>query len=639
MILAGGETPPRLDLPLRVPTLLAVRILLASVLLVLPAAAQIDFATDARPVLAKYCFSCHGADKQEAGLALHELLTTEDAFRNHRLLRQVIVQVEGDDMPPFEAKKHPSDAERAKLLRTLNHLVGRVDRGEVPRNPGRVTIRRLNRNEYNYTVRDLFGIKFQPGRNFPADGAGGEGFDNTADALFLPPVLMENYLHAANRVIDTLYQDDALRQRFLFAQPEGKVTVEDAARKILTYHGSLAYRRPLTEEDLAPLLAAVTEATSKGKKFEQAMRVPLTALLLHPSFLFRIQHDVSGKSEWPLNDFELATRLSYFLWSSVPDSALFGVARVGKLRDPKVLRAQVIRMIASEKSKALSRHFAGQWLGFDALIDRVEPDQKRFPQFTRSLRAAMYHESEYFFDHLLRANRPATDLINADYTFLNSELARHYGIPGVSGSQIRKVTLTNPNRGGVIGMGSVLTATSLPLRTSPVKRGKWILETLLGDPPPPPLPDAGELPADDKSSEGLSFRQQLEQHRKEPKCAACHAKIDPLGFGLENFDAIGRWRTKGVNGKPVDSSAVLPGDITFSTPAELKKLLGSAQDKFARNLCRKMLAYALGRSLEYYDEPVINDLFATLAAKDYKIQYLVLAIAESYPFQNRSAKR
>ena len=273
MILAGGETPPRLDLPLRVPTLLAVRILLASVLLVLPAAAQIDFATDARPVLAKYCFSCHGADKQEAGLALHELLTTEDAFRNHRLLRQVIVQVEGDDMPPFEAKKHPSDAERAKLLRTLNHLVGRVDRGEVPRNPGRVTIRRLNRNEYNYTVRDLFGIKFQPGRNFPADGAGGEGFDNTADALFLPPVLMENYLHAANRVIDTLYQDDALRQQFLFAQPEGKVTVEDAARKILTYHGSLAYRRPLTEEDLAPLLAAVTEATSKGKKFEQAMRM------------------------------------------------------------------------------------------------------------------------------------------------------------------------------------------------------------------------------------------------------------------------------------------------------------------------------------------------------------------------------
>ena len=217
--------------------------------------------------------------------------------------------------------------------------------------------------------------------------------------------------------------------------------------------------------------------------------------------------------------------------------------------------------------------------------------------------------------------------------------ADHNGIGGVSGSTLKKVALVNRNRGGVVGMGSILTATSLPLRTSPVKRGKWILETMLGEPPPPPAPDAGELPADDKSPEGLSFRQQLEIHRKDPKCATCHARIDPLGFGLENFDAIGRWRTREVNGQPVDSTAVLPGDITFSTPAELKKLLMGAKDKVARNICRKMLAYALGRSLEYYDEPVINELLATLKAKDYQIQYLVLAIAESYPFQNRSAAR
>ena len=617
------------------------RFFLATLILVAAAAAAAptNFGLNTRPLLAKYCFSCHGEEKQEGGIALHELHTTEDAFRKHRLLRKLIAQIESADMPPFEAKEELPDEARSKLLRSLSHLTNRVERGEVPRNPGRVTIRRLNRNEYNYTVRDLFGVNFPPGRNFPADGAGGEGFDNTADALFLPPILMEKYLQAANRVVDSLYQNDALRQRFLFAKPEGKLSSPEAARKILTYHGSLAYRRPLSEEDLAPLLAAVSEAISKGRSFEQAMKVPLTALLLHPNFLFRIQHDEPGKSEWPLNDFELATRLSYFLWASVPDGELFKLAREGTLRDPKILHGQVVRMLANEKSKTLARHFAGQWLGFDALIDRVEPDLNRYPQFTRSLRASMYRESEYFFDHILRTNRPVTDLINAEYTFLNAELARHYGISGVSGSEFRKVILTNSNRGGVIGMASILTATSLPLRTSPVKRGKWILESLLGDPPPPPLPDAGELPADDKSSEGLSFRQQLEQHRKNPKCAACHAKIDPLGFGLENFDAIGRWRTKGINGQPIDSRAVLPGDIAFSSPAELKALLSTAQDKIARTLCRKMLAYALGRSLEYYDEPVINQLLATLKANEYRIQHLVLAIAESYPFSNRSAKR
>ncbi|NNM28650.1 MAG: DUF1592 domain-containing protein [Akkermansiaceae bacterium] len=613
--------------------------LLAISLLVLPLAAAPEFGRDARPILAKYCFSCHGEDKQEAGIEFHEMTSDEDAFRKHRLLEHIEQQVADDEMPPFEADEQPTEAERDQLLAAIRHLVGRVERGEVPKNPGRVTIRRLNRNEYNYTVRDLFGINFLPGRDFPADGAGGEGFDNTADALFLPPVLMEKYLAAADRVVAALYANQRLRQRILFVKPEDKVTPEDAARRILNYHGALAFRRRLTDDDLAPLVAAVTSGVAAGKSFEEAMQVPLKAILVHPRFLFRIQHDEQGRGEWPLDDFELAARLSYFLWSSMPDRELFQLADEGKLRDPEVLRAQVARMIKNPKSKSFARHFAGQWLGFDDLIDRIEPDKDRFPRFTRTLRAAMYRESEHFFDHLIRNNRPVTDLIHSDYTFLNAELARHYGIAGVTGAEMRKVPLTDPNRGGVIGMGSVLTATSLPLRTSPVKRGKWILESILGDPPPPPLPDAGELPADDKSPEGLSFRQRLEIHRRKPECASCHARIDPLGFGLENFDAIGRWRTHEVNGKPVDSSAVLPGDIAFSTPAELKELLMGAKDKVARNLCRKMLAYALGRSLEYYDEPVINGLLRVLQRHDYRIEPLIIAIAESYPFQNRGARR
>ena len=617
------------------------KLFLGILLLILPARAAPDFKNELRPLLAKYCFSCHGEKKQEAGIELHHLETLEDAYRNHRLLERLAKEIHEEKMPPFEADEEPSEAEARKMYELLTAITEQVTQGKVPRNPGRTTIRRLNRNEYNYTVRDLFGINFLPGKDFPADGAGGEGFDNTADALFLPPVLMEKYLAAANKIADQVYASEPLKKRYLITLPEeGKRTPREAAGNVLNYHLTLAYRRrPSKEDDLAPLLRLFEKSQKSGQSYEQAMRLPLVAILVNPKFLFRLQHDEAGKKEWPLDQFELAARLSYFLWSSMPDRELFRLADGGKLRDPGVLEAQVKRMLADPKAKAFSRHFAGQWLGFDDLIDRVEPDPKRFPQFTPALRASMWRESVAFFDHLIRQNRPMTEIIDSDYAFLNNTLARHYGIGGVSGNEIRKVTVTNKQRGGVLGMGSVLTATSLPLRTSPVKRGKWILEAMMGDTPPPPPPDAGELPGDDKSVEGLTFREQLEVHRKRKNCAGCHARIDPLGFGLENFDAIGRWREKDVNGKPIDSLAVLPGDIEFSTPAELKKLLMAAKQKVARNLCRKMLAYSLGRSLEYYDEAVVNDLLAKLQKNDYKMQSLVIEIVKSEPFQKRSSQR
>lgn len=598
------------------------------------------FPSDAVPVLKKYCYECHGKDKQDAGISLHNLLNIDQALRSHKLLQKIAEQVEDDDMPPFEADHFPTDREKQLLQTSVRHLLELVKAGKFPRNPGRVTIRRLNRNEYNYTVRDLFGVTFQPGKNFPADASGGEGFDNTADTLFLPPVLMESYLKAAGKVIDAVYQNKSLRKKVLFTSAdEQEKNPTKAAGKILNYHASLAYRRRVTDADLAPLLAAFQANLKSGRSFGESLRPPLTALLVSPHFLFRLQHDEAEKKEWPLNDFELATRLSYFLWSSMPDPELFKLADEGKLRDPAVLRQQIRRMLASKKAGALARHFAGQWIGFEDLIDRAEPDKKRFPMFTRSLRASMYYESVAFFNHLVRRNRPVTELIHADYAFLNAELAGHYGIPGVTGKHIRKVAITDRNRGGIIGMGSVLVSTSLPLRTSPVKRGTWILSTVLGIPPPPPPPDAGELPADDKSSEGLSFRRQLEIHRSKAKCASCHARIDPLGFGLENYDPIGRWRSTGVNGKAIDSAAELPDGTEFSTPSELKTILMKDKDKIARNLCRKMLAYALGRPLEYYDEPVIGDLLKKLKADNYRMQTLIIAIAESHPFQNRSSSR
>ncbi|MGB0774692.1 MAG: DUF1592 domain-containing protein, partial [Akkermansiaceae bacterium] len=591
-------------------------------------------------VLKKYCYECHGGEKQEAGIDFRSLLTTDQAFRAHKLLEKISEQVISEDMPPFEADAFPTPAEKLKLQQSISHVLGKIERGDIPRNPGRVTIRRINRNEYNYTVRDLLGVKFSPGRNFPADASGGEGFDNTADTLFLPPVLMEHYLKAAQSIIESVYTSPKLKKRLIFVSAEEqKKTPTKAARRVLTFYASLAYRRKVTDQDIVPLLKSFQKKQKAGADFDASLRPALTAVLVSPKFLFRIEHDEAGKKEWPLDQFELATRLSYFLWSSMPDRTLFNVANEGKLREPAVLRQQIQRMLASPKANALSRHFAGQWLGFDALINESDPDKKRFPSFTRSLRASMYYEATSYFSHIVRKNRPITELIDSDYAFLNAELARHYSLPAVSGNDIRKVAITDNRRGGVIGMGSILTTTSLPLRTSPVRRGKWILESLLGTPPPPPPADAGELPADDKSSEGLSFRKQLEIHRKKSKCSGCHAQIDPLGFSMENYDAIGRWRTKDIHGLPVDTDAALPDGTEFSRPDQLKKILLYHKDKIARNLCRKMLAYALGRPLEYYDEPVINDLLKKLRADNYRIQSLIVAITESHPFQNRSANR
>ncbi len=604
----------------------------------LPGAAD-SFADRATPLLSKYCYDCHGEKKQKGGIEVHQLNSSEAALRHHRFLENIAKQVEDGDMPPDDEDVLPTEAERAALVDEIRSLLKKLETGDFPRNPGRTTVRRLNRNEYNNTVRDLFGIDFQPGKDFPSDGAGGEGFDNVGDALFVQPSLMEKYLSASKRVVTAIYEDPKKRERVILAKPGDKLTPEQAARSVLLTHASLAFRRRVTNEDLAPLLAAFSKKLAAGDAYEDALRTPLQSLLLHPSFLFRMEDDQPAKPEWKVNDFELATRLSYFLWASMPDKRLLKLASEGKLSDPAILRAETLRMIADPRAETLARHFAGQWLGFEELRENAEPDTKRFPSFTQSLRVAMYRESVEFFNHLIQANRPASDLIHADYTFANAELANHYGIAGVSGTRLQKVSLTDPNRGGVIGQASILTATSLPLRTSPVKRGKWILDTLLGTPPPPPPPDAGVLPGDDKSTAGLSFRETLEVHRNKASCAGCHAKIDPLGFGLENFDAIGRWRTVDANGEPIDSKAILPGDITFSTPAELKKLLQGSDELFLRNLARKMLAYSLGRPLEYYDEPVVSDLVAKLRQNDQKMQSQNLSIVESHPFQNRSAKQ
>ena len=409
----------------------------------------------------------------------------------------------------------------------------------------------------------------------------------------------------------------------------------ECARMIVAALARRAYRRPVRDEEVNGLVRFVSMAQQNGDSFEQGVRVALEAVLVSPHFLFRIESDPDPNNpaaSHRIDDYELASRLSYFLWSSMPDEELFRLADQHKLRKPDVLTAQVRRMLLDKKSIALVDNFAGQWLELRNL-DSVKPDPDRFPNFDQDLRQAMRQETRLFFEAVIHEDRSILDFIDGKFTFLNERLAKHYGIPGVAGPEFRRVELTGNDRSGVLTQASVLTVSSYPTRTSPVLRGKWILENFLNDPPPPPPPGTPNL---NEAAIGTtaSLRQQLEQHRANPVCASCHARMDPLGFGLDNYDAVGRWRTE--DGKfAIDTTGTLPGGRTFRSPAELKEILKGDRDAFARCLTEKMLTYALGRGLERYDRPAVNLICRRLAASDYRFTRLVLEIVRSLPFEMR----
>ncbi|HUY88885.1 MAG TPA: DUF1592 domain-containing protein [Pirellulales bacterium] len=427
-------------------------------------------------------------------------------------------------------------------------------------------------------------------------------------------------------------------KHIIFVQPE-KDNHRECAEKIIKVFASRAYRRRATKDEIARLVKFVEDAEKRGESFERGIQVAMEAVLVSPYFLFRVELDRepnNPKAIHPIDEFELATRLSYFLWSSMPDDELFRLAAQGELRHADTLEQQVRRMLKDPKARALVDNFAGQWLEIRRL-KTMTPDAKRFPAFDEELREAMLKETELFFASVMEEDRSVLDFIDADYTFLNERLAKHYGIDGVSGPEFRRVKLDNPDRGGLVTQASVLTVTSNPTRTSPVKRGKWILEELFNSPPPPPPPDAPDLKEDEKVALSGSLRQRMEQHRANPSCAACHARMDPLGFGLENFDAIGAWRDR--DGEfAIDASGELPDGSKFKRPAELKAILKAKQDDFARCLTEKMLTYALGRGLEYYDKCAIDEIASKLAKSGYKFSTLILEIVASDPFQLRRGK-
>ena len=746
-----------------------------------------DFAKEVRPVLSEYCFSCHNDQKHKGDVVLEKFADEPSVLADRATWEKVLKNLRNRQMPP-EEKPQPGEDQRTLVANWIEAKLFAVDCNHP--DPGRVTIRRLNRVEYNHTIRDLVGVDFHPADEFPADDVG-YGFDNIGDVLSTPPVLLEKYLAAAERILDEaivtpnraprvkhfaavgmpgsakggaytsdirslaskgdIYVDypfnvageytvrvrafqqsaggkdevvkmalrlggkeikqfdvdaqeknpkvfettvkveagtrrlaitfvnpysvtnfdqppkdqprakpqakirtrrllveylevsepkDAARtlppshQRLFVCQPNGSAEKESCAREIIGGFARRAFRRPVTAGELDRLISIFQLTQKQGEGFERGIQITLQAVLVSPHFLFRGEvtpEPNNPRSIHPVSDFALASRLSYFLWSSMPDDELSYLAARGEHRRPGVLDAQVQRMLREPKAKALVENFTGQWLQIRNL-GKVTPDTNTFAGFTEELRADMETETELFFTAVMREDRSILDFIDGNYTFVNERLAAHYGIPGVRSNDFQKVLFKNKSRGGVLTHASILTITSNPTRTSPVKRGKWVLDNLLGTPPPPPPPDVPDL-KDGKELTG-TLRQKMEQHRANPNCASCHERMDPIGFGLENFNAIGEWRVKDGD-FAIDTSGKLPNGMRFNGPSELRKILRAQKDLFAHCLTEKMLTYALGRGLEYYDRCAVDQITTALANRDYKFSVLISEIVKSAPFQMR----
>ncbi len=601
----------------------------------LVAAGRLDLDTEIIPLLKSVCFDCHNTESTSGDLNLEAIVAIRPLVKNRNHWLNVIQQIKVRSMPPMDAEQ-PTETERRTLAAWLSNAIENFPYDSV-RQPGFEPARRLTHEEYNHTVRDLFGVDVRPADRFPADLAATSGFDNSSSSLFLQPVLLERYLGAAEYVVDVAFPENDVIDS---DQPVGwsgllgdqRLSQVDGAKKIVARLISRAYRRPVSDAEVTALVGYFEERVKSGRSRKAAMKDVIRVVLSSPGFLIRSEQS-GGESGQPfrITDWEIASRLSYFLWASMPDEELFSLARAGRLREAEVLRSQTQRMLDDPRSTTLGTVFASQWLGFGAL-KRVPRSPIDNPWQTDSLIAAMQKESAMFFHALMVQNEQLDRLIDADYTFVNEELARHYGMSGVRGDEFRLVALTDSPRRGLLGHGSILAVTSFPGRTSPVVRGNWILSELLGTPPPPPPPNVSEFNERVARNERLTPRQKLVMHRDNPNCYACHSQIDPLGFALEEFGWFGRHRTK-RRGKQIDASGQLPGGEKFSGLNGLcNALLAERMDDLTLQVTRKMFSYALGRQLEYYDEAVVRDVVHELEMDKRRMRMLVHAIVQSDTF-------
>jgi len=773
-----------------------------------------DFAKTGRSFLEKYCIACHGGKEPKAELSLESYRDTAALVKQRKVWDNVRKRIVAGEMPPRKKDRPvPTVAEAEAFVSLVQAVFDHADRNARP-DPGRVTMRRLNRVEYRNTIHDLIGIEFDPTEDFPSDAIG-HGFDNIGEVLTLSPVLMERYLAAAETImsraitpnpppvtkrhlasvytepanpdsgklvengfrrmttdgkvfievgpIHTPYQWEvdgeyifrtrvygqsgtdkplnvsllvhgtdlpdpspssdlarlsgnvpkparllktfavkatkrenaevlevrvppmANRHRMVIAidkpaadQPPAKLYVEylalegpletrpasqrrllaatpaksqaEQTREVLSRFLRRAFRRPPTADELQRSIKLAETVLARGEKWEGGMQVAMQAALCSPKFLFRVETDEAptGPEIRPLDEFQLASRLSYFLWSSMPDDTLLDLAEKKQLTAH--FDEQVRRLLADSRASALVKNFAMQWLQIKR-IEFISPDGQLFPTFNDTLRASMLRETELFVESIVREDRSVLEMVDANYTFLNEPLARHYGIadtlgnlvgqkpakPGgqpIRGEQFQRVTLQDRSRGGLLTQASVLTVTSNPTRTSPVKRGKWILEQILGAPPPSPPPNVPELPEKEKDVTAASLRQRMEVHRRNPACANCHARMDAIGFALENFNAVGAFRTRDGS-FAIDATGAFADGTKFTGPVELKAMVLHHKEEFTRCLTEKLLIYATGRGPEYYDRPTVERIVKVLPAGDYKFSVLVSEIVRSDAFRKR----
>ena len=623
------------------------------------AAPDSAFEKKIRPVLQDHCFKCHNPEKKKGGVDLTEFTNEGSVLKKYKLWRRVVEQIETEQMPPDDDKFTPFHG--SMVIAGVKQTLALLDSGHPSLlDPGPSLVRRLSRMEYNRVVRDLTGLDLDFTREIgmPEDSTG-SSFENVAAALTIQPALLEKYFGAADIALGRLFgEDDAQfaakpdwerkqtaqklkqpREKFFAGLPEN--ADHDATRAFVGRFARLAWRRPLAKEEVERLLTIYDAATAKGDQPRAALRKTLKPVLISPNFLFRVEEDHTPKSPAAgtaiaaarVSDVELASRLSFFLWSSIPDDELLALAEKNQLSQPAALHAQVKRMLADPRAKALTENFFIRWLSANK-IAQARPSTEFFPTFNDRLKRGLLAEATAFCDNLRTEDRPVLDLLNADYTFVDSYVAKHYGLVANAGETPVRVALKpEDHRGGVLGMGAILASTSHTNRTSPTQRGKWVLDVILGMPPDPPPPNAGQFKNEDtRKKEPKDFREKLAQHATDATCAGCHRKMDPLGFGLDNFDAAGVWRPTSPD---LDTSGVLPGGEKFDGAEGLKKIIWARRDQFTRNLAGQMLSYAVGRELDYFDEGQITRIKAALDQSGDRFSALVIGIVNSYPFQYR----
>ena len=598
----------------------------------LQAGAKKTFRDQVTPFVRTYCLNCHGNRKTKGGVNFEPALKAPGHAAFSQRWKQALANVKAHDMPPEDAPKQPTDAERQTFLAWIGQI-----KFLSPKDPGPFVLRRLTKAEYGNTLHDLFGVDPAIAHGLP-DEVFGEGYLNT-----LSPLQSEQYLGIAHEVVDRILAPaDAPPtplQRQLFGEPPAPgADARSAARQVARSLARAAYRRPPTEAELDVLGGVFDLGREHHLAYPAALGLMLKAVLVSPQFLFitPATEVAAGPAIVPLDDYQLASRLSYLLWARPPDAELAGLADRGTLHETASLQAQVKRLLQDPRSRALFDGFGAQWLGVADLAGKTF-DPVKFPQMTGELRSAMYDEARLFFDSIVRDNRSVVGFVDSDYTFLNGTLAKIYGLENtVTGPAMRRVQLTDANRGGILGMPGILATTSFPHRTSAVKRGVWVLEQVLGERVPPAPPNVPALEKQDGAQvAALTLRQRTELHRTDSVCTNCHKILDPIGFGLENFDAIGRWRETDDAGGAIDAAGELPGGKRFSSPKELKAIIAARHEELARNLTERLLAYALCRQLEGYDEIVVDRLMETLAQDGYRLQSLITAIVTSYPFTQR----